>query len=413
MQSENMFRRLADRVNSAFSSTTENESYLIDMGFTLEESRIALQCTNGDVSQAANLLLLSSSSSSSSGTATTTNNNTTTVTPSRQNTATYRQPPTTNNNNVDSDLEKALKESLDMHNKKEQYNKEIIDLTATTSSSKKKKSNNQQRHLPPKLQDKTKEEQIKRSVSRMQSHPRAVDTLLIALTAIKDDPSNQKYLTIDTSTQGYKDTLLNIPGVQDLLHCCKFYPVMDQKVQKLKLDRYNIDFALLWLAISTLQNATLSKEYKSSKQRINFHKTLSQMLEHNIYNPGNNDGAKFLSPEPDSTQNSALIQLQFTDTIVHKRRFHPDDTLNDIIIWIGTLASPIPDKITSNEWALVDNSFSPPKPTLPMNNIMFRKTLQTLGWWPGVKLQILMKDMVINNSNEQFCNGRGLGIASS
>jgi hypothetical protein len=84
-----------------------------------------------------------------------------------------------------------------MHNKYEQYNKEIIDLIATTSSSKKKKSNNQQRHLPPKLQDKTKEEQIKRSVSRMQSHPRAVDTLLIALTAIKDHPSNQKYLTID------------------------------------------------------------------------------------------------------------------------------------------------------------------------------------------------------------------------
>merc|ERR1711862_823905 len=149
MQSENMFRRLADRVNSAFSSTTEDESYLIDMGFTLEESRIALQCTNGDVSQAANLLLLSSSSSLSSGTATTTNN-TTTVTPSRQNTETYRQPPTADNNNVDSDLEKALKESLDMHNKKEQYNKEIIDLTATTSSSKKKRSNNHQRHLPPK-----------------------------------------------------------------------------------------------------------------------------------------------------------------------------------------------------------------------------------------------------------------------
>merc|ERR1712232_1555146 len=123
-KSDSMFRRLANRVNSAFASTTTeddiNISYLTDMGFTLEESRNALQSTNGDITQAANLLLLSSSG---------------TTTSSRQNTTTYRQSPTTNidNNNVDNDLQKALKESLDMHNnnnKKEQKNnkKEVIDL---------------------------------------------------------------------------------------------------------------------------------------------------------------------------------------------------------------------------------------------------------------------------------------------
>merc|ERR1712151_472857 len=127
---------------------------------------MGLQSTNGDITQAANLLLLSSSG---------------TATSSPQYTTTYRQSPTTNidNNNVDNDLQKALKESLDMHNnnnKKEQKNnnkKEVIDLTKNLRTSQKKKIN-----LPPKLQDKSKEEQIKRCVSRIQPHPRAVDTLL-------------------------------------------------------------------------------------------------------------------------------------------------------------------------------------------------------------------------------------------
>jgi len=397
-----MFRRLANRVNSAFASTTteddNNISYLTDMGFTLEESRNALQSTNGDITQAANLLLLSSSG---------------TATSSRQNNTTYRQSPTTNidNNNVDNDLQKALKESLDMHNnnnKKEQKNnnkKEVIDLTKNLRTSQKKKIN-----LPPKLQDKSKEEQIKRCVSRIQPHPRAIDTLLIAFNAIKNNPSNQKYRSIDTSTQGYIDTLYNVPGVHDLLTCCKFYKT---DARYLKLDRSTIDMALLWLVISTLQNATSSKEYIDGKRIITFHKSILQMLENNVYNPTN---TRALSSEPDSTQNSTLIQLQLTDTITHKRRFHPDDTLNDIIIWIGTtLSSQISDKIvSSNEWILVDNNFSPPKPIVPMNNVMFRKTLQTLGWWPSARLQILMKDMLTeNNELHHFDNERGLGVASS
>jgi len=383
-----MFRKIANRVNSAFSTTEDNNiSQLTAMGFSAEQSRNALDSTNGDITQAANLLLASGSDSNSSST----------TTYSRQNNA-YRQP-TTNRYDVDSDLQKALKESLDIHKKQTNNKKEVIDLTKP-----KRKIQNQK--LPPKLTDKSKEEQISRCVSRLQSHPRAVDTLLIAFTAIRDDPGNQKYRSIDTTTPGYKETLLNVPGAHDLLTCCRF----QKQGQYLKLDRFHIDLALLWLAISTLQNATSSQEYINGKQLINFHKTVQQMLEYNVYNPSN-DTSK-LSSEPDTTQNSSLIHLQFTDTITHKRRFHPDDTLQDIITWIGTLASQVPRKITTDEWVLVDKGFSPPR-AIPMNIAMFRKTLQTLGWWPSCKLQILMKDMVVNDSNLHFGNEHGLGVALS
>lgn len=382
-----MFRKIANRVNSVFSSTEDNDvSQLAAMGFSAEQSRNALESTNGDITQAANLLLVSGSDSISSSTATS----------PRQ---IHAHSQATSNNNADSDLQKALKESLDMHKKQVNKKKEVIDLTKA-----KKKLPNQK--LPPKLTDKSKEEQISRCVSRLQTYPRAVDTLLIALTAIRDDPGNQKYRSIDTTTPGYKETLLNVPGAQDLLLCCRF----QKQGQYLKLDRFQIDLALLWLAVSSLQNATSSQEYISGKQLINFHKTLQQMLEYNVYNPSI-DTSK-LSSEPDTTQNSSLIHLQFTDTITHKRRFHPDDTLQDIITWIGTLASQVPNKIKSDEWVLVDKAFSPPR-AIPTNTAMFRKTLQTLGWWPSCKLQILMKDMVVEDTNLHFGNERGLGVALS
>ena len=136
-----MFRKIANRVNSVFSSTEDNDvSQLAAMGFSAEQSRNALESTNGDITQAANLLLVSGSDSISSSTATS----------PRQ---IHAHSQATSNNNADSDLQKALKESLDMHKKQVNKKKEVIDLTKA-----KKKMPNQK--LPPKLTDKSKEEQI-------------------------------------------------------------------------------------------------------------------------------------------------------------------------------------------------------------------------------------------------------------
>lgn len=381
-----MFRGLANRLNAAFSSSDEvidlgNTSTLTDMGFSLEESRNALRSTNGDITQAANLLLLSGAASDTTAT-------TTSTVPSSRQAAPHRQP--TYNNNDDTDLQRALKESLDIHKQNNNTNKELVP--------KKKKT----KQLPPQLKDKSQEEQISRCVSRLQPFPLAIDTILIALTAIRDHPENQKFRSIDTFTPGYQDTLLNVPGAQDLLLCIRF----QKQGQFLKLDRFQIDLALLWLAISSLQNATSSQEYIAGKQLLHFHRNLQQMLQQQTSESSNYK----LSSEPGSTQNASLIHLQLTDSITHKRRFHPDDTLQDIMSWIGTLASQIPNKITTNEWVLVDRGFSPPK-SIPMNSHMLRKTLQTLGLWPSAKLQILIKDMLLDDGTSHFGNERGLGVA--
>merc|ERR1712176_241989 len=84
----------------------------------------------------------------------------------------------------------------------------------------------------------------------------------------------------------------------------------------------------------------------------------------------------------------ALIQVVITDDWQIRRRFDGDDTLGDVLNWIGGNGSAIYDRIlVSQQWILVDlNRY----PLTPIDcKLHLNHTLQYIGCWPSGRLEIM------------------------
>mmetsp|Transcript_23080 Transcript_23080/g.48031 ORF Transcript_23080/g.48031 Transcript_23080/m.48031 type:complete len:497 (+) Transcript_23080:95-1585(+) len=240
--------------------------------------------------------------------------------------------------------------------------------------------------VPKRMGDKTKEEQLLRCADRLRPHPFAVDTLLVALRAIRDDPDNERYRKVDKTTAGYVRTLKDRPGAEDMLLAMNF---RRHGPNELRLDRPMVDDALLYLGISALEKVRESDEYKDGKRKARFVKELDQIRR----GAGNDSEAEavrraaFMAKCPSEPTGGAgaLIQLRLGDDVV-RRRFDGDDVLKDIVHWIGGHGSAIPDKLASRDWCLVDINRYPPAPIDTVKNA--EKTLQFIGCWPSGRLEV-------------------------
>jgi len=271
--------------------------------------------------------------------------------------------------------------------------------------------------VPTKMSDKSKEEQILRCSKRLAPHPLAVDTLLQAFMHVRDDPSNDKYRKIDTHSQGYIKVLKDKPGALDLLKAMNFSE-RNTSGKDLVLTRDRVDPALLYLGISALEQIRKTEEYMYQKRLIQFRRDVTQIMDGSNLNANVDQDQELIKrahnlslvPSEPSNGAGALLQVNFgpsqsevdydgtanintmattgTSEKVQKisRRFDGDDTLQDVIRWIGAHGSIIPIKMESREWCLVDlNKY--PIEAIDVNRDMGR-TLQFIGCWPSGKLEI-------------------------
>jgi len=239
--------------------------------------------------------------------------------------------------------------------------------------------------VPPKLEDKSKEEQILRNVDRVKGHPSAVDTLYKALSALRNDTMNSKFRKIDKATAGYQRSLANVPGAEALLLNMNFTP---RHNNTLIMDKHRVDPGLLYLGISALENAKRSNEYKEAKRLIQFQEEIKNIkLSANSSEQEAVLRAGFMSkcPSEPTGGRGALMQVTLGDEIV-RRRFDGDDTLQDLLHWLGGHGSIIPQKLSNREWCLVDKNRYPLQPLDCEVNA--RKTLQYVGFWPSCLLEI-------------------------
>ena len=283
-----------------------------------------------------------------------------------------------------------------------------------------KKSNGLSHHpnvkIPTHMQDKSKEEQILRCADRLKPHPSAVDTLLMALTAVRDDPSSDRYRKVNKGTVGYQRTLKDKPGAEDMFLAMSF---KRRGGSELVLERSMVDPALLYLGISALEGARASDEYKKNKRKEQFVKEVKS-----IQLSANESGAEALRraekisqcPSEPQVGKGALVQVTIADDTI-RRRFDGDDVLRDVLNWIGGHGSAIPDMILSREWCLLDLNRYPIVPLDTEKN--YEKTLQFLGCWPSGKLEILPSTDDWRSGNGSMRTGvvvgssRGLGAAPS
>jgi len=426
---------------------SEKVSTLKSMGFSAEQAREALKATSGNVQQAAEYLLSSSSSSfNTTGGASSTGNNVMMMSEeeqlqqamqqSLQIQQSSQQPASSNpsKSNQSAASVKAGQAALGrFQNSSTTYGANGIKKkksTATTksnntnSSSKKNntsKSNTNNTNntnykttkfehpnvkVPTKMSDKTKEEQILRCTKRLSTNSLAIDTLLKSFTTIRDKPTQDKFRNIDMTHSGFVRALSNVPGSLDLLRAVNFQPHY-QNPQQLILERHAVDPALLYLAISALEQQRSSEEYQSDKALRVFQSQVKSIQDGILTAPGVTNmeeelvqRSAYLSkcPSEPSGGTGALLQITMAgnsnsnnsnnsnNNMKLSRKFDGDDTFNDILSFMGAHGTILPIKLSTREWCIVDlNRY----PVVPLDIELNRnKTLSFLGLWPSGKLEI-------------------------
>ena len=270
---------------------------------------------------------------------------------------------------------------------------------ALSRSSRKLEQHHPNVKLPKRLEEKSKEEQILRSCDRFKSYPTTVDTLIRTLTTISNHPHERKYRHINKTNKGYQRSLANVPGAEQLLVALGFTPYSNNNT--LYLPR--VDQELVLFALNVLEQTRATREYQHAKRQQVFSKEVAAQLRamptatteeqtkrHQLLSK--------LPKEPSSRTHGSVIMIQLNDNIstdtsstMITRRFDSDDTLDDVLNWIGgTVGSVFVDKLSnSQEWSLVDvNRYGPKVPIDCFNEYNRQKTLQHLGFWPSGRLAL-------------------------
>lgn len=449
-----MFRRFADRVSDAVSAateaatggstTTDNDTRVAElsaMGFREAEARHALR-VSGNLETAAEWLLTHGTPIGAAGTTTGT------TTASRPGT---RNNPIAVDDEGDDDIQRAIQASLDHRTapaprKANNATKKTTQSAAsknagmaaarrsnspTSNNNKKDKGKNKVAiashpsvQVPKRLSQHDKEDVILRCAARIAPHPMAVDTLLRSLKTIQANPNNSKYQVVDTTTAGFQRSL-TAPGVLDFLKAVNFHPSSNQKIIRLSF----LDPATFYLGISALEQVQLtSKKYAYSKALLQFDKEIAHHL--TLADTDMNEALKrsaFMSKCPSEPASSASqITVELGSTTKINRKFDGDDTLRDVLNWLGSHASTIPEKLlvtktgdggtgsggeddsNAEGWYLVDRNHANERPyNVPE---LMDRTLQYIGCWPSGRLAVVpvLKNMG-DDDDLRIPSSRGLG----
>lgn len=233
-----------------------------------------------------------------------------------------------------------------------------------------------------------------------------MDTLYKTLKTLQSNPSHPKFRRIDQSTVGYQKSLASAPGAEDLLQAMNY---RKSGPKTLSLDF--VDQATLYLGISALEQTKLTPEYIEAKALIDFQKEVNAAF-HSADNSteeaiARSDCMSKLPTEP--AMGGAWIFVNF-EGIEQKlqRKFDGDDTLEDVLNFVGGNGTLIVEKLKSGEWWLVDGHRSPPAP-LDVKTLA-PKTLQYIGCWPSGKLVIRpASQQKLYALNDTVGSARGLG----
>jgi len=418
-----MFRRLANRVTEAVSSASSalagdsRVSELAAMGFRESEATHALRECNGDMTRATEWLLSYGSPIGTAGNPITIPE---TITPSASSSAAISQ--------EDSELQRAIQASLKTENEKKNKATRLRAQTqsaasknagkAAASRTKNKLSavpikdlanTHPKVQMPKRISQHDQEDIIMRCANRVAPYSLSVDTLLRSLKTIQGNPSIRKYHTVDMSSAMFQRSL-NAPGVLDFLKAVNFHPnYNNHKILTLS----HFDPAAFYLGISSMEQIQQNSiDYKKDKALRVFQKDLASALSEkrttaeelsertkllSLLSSEPTTGGSRMTIEYGIILNNNKNEVTSSETLVTKvtRGFDHDDTLNDVLHWLGGQSTTILEKLESGEWNLVDRNRQGPEKDYYFHKLDLQElkncTLQYVGCWPSGRLAIVPK----------------------
>mmetsp|Transcript_22537 Transcript_22537/g.55852 ORF Transcript_22537/g.55852 Transcript_22537/m.55852 type:complete len:398 (+) Transcript_22537:98-1291(+) len=392
-----MFRRLANRVSDAVNSATSSNatdsssdarvSELAAMGFREAEARQALRQANGDMTQATEWLLINGSPVG----------------------ITANPIAISETSTEDAELQGAIQASLAIEKKKPRHQSAASKHAGQAASARLSQPTTKKTlatthpkvQMPKRLSQHDQEDVILRCANRVAPHSLSVDTLLRSLKTIQGNPSNRKYHTVDTSSAGFQRSL-KAPGVLDFLKAVNFHPEY-QNNKKLTMSHY--DAAAFYLGISALEQIqNTNNEYTKDKALRIFQSELTTALKESSEQElkARNQFLSLLPTEPKKGGSQITIEYgvilnHANNTEVTKilRNFDHDDTLGDVLNWLGGQSSVLKQKLESGDWKLVDRNRQGKESTYGFHELdlqdLQHRSLQYAGCWPSGRLAVVPK----------------------
>jgi hypothetical protein len=277
------------------------------------------------------------------------------------------------------------------------------------------------------------EQQLKRTARRLAPNHRAVDTLLRAVGQLIKDPSNPRYRKLKLGNRVFAETIGASPGGVDFLLAIGFRRVGGGDT--LQLTDVSYDPVLCVQGLSALEMATQLPEYLRSREAGDFQRAVNAATADTSGDPAEavakSQYRDMVPREPDLGESGcARINVKLGDPAsggsLVERRFAADDVLRDVICFLGSHASLIPEKLESGAWELCDTTTFPPTPLdVAGDGDAVRRTLQSLGLWPSATLAVQLPsqrharehDQALTNTheleNKRLAVNRGLGRSDS
>jgi len=275
-------------------------------------------------------------------------------------------------------------------------------------------------HMPKRLSQHDQEEILLRCANRVAPYSLSVDTLVRSLKTIQSNPGIRKYQSIDTTSAAFQRSL-NAPGVLDFLRAVNFHSSPATNNRK-TLTLSHFDPAAFYVGISALEQIQqTSPEYAKDKALRVFQKELDDILATKSVNEDETSAReRYLSKLPSEPINgSSPIVVEFglttsngisggstnandinnkqqpLATKQHKisRGFDSDDTLGDVVNWLGGHASVIPTKLETGEWTIVDRNRNGSEEDYNYHRLdvseLSNKTLHYIGCWPSGRIAVV------------------------
>jgi hypothetical protein len=277
--------------------------------------------------------------------------------------------------------------------------------------------------LPSDLKTKPISEQLTRLSLRFASQSLAVDTLHKTLDTILLNFGVERYRTVDCGSAGFRRAFEGVPGAHDFLLACGFVQQRGgssaASQQPLLTLPKSTDPMNLSLGLSILAELKTSHwEYNLDRQLRLFDKEVVKAMGHS---PGATNKemeeedlrrSQFLrlTPSDPGGMNCCKMTIQFGSgkssiaaatpagggsqpaaVVGGSRNFSADDTLQDVLSWIGGVhGSKVYDKIVSGEWAFVnmDKKEGDEGRNLNLSKECRGWTLMRLEFWPSGRLGV-------------------------